>query len=103
MAADDRQRAELAQLLLPRIGEKAVMALIDTLPPTGEPLATAAQVAALEQRMDDRFDALRAELLAAFRGELVAAASGQARLVIFGILGAVASIAGLSLAFAQLI
>jgi DNA repair ATPase RecN len=62
------------------------------------------------ERVDRRFEALegqvrelRHELLAAFRGELVTAVSVQTRMMLFGMLGAVVTMAAAALAFAQLL
>ena len=57
----------------------------------------------LEQRLDDRLDGLRHELLAAFRGELVAAVSGQTRAVIVATATATFGIGGLAVTLAQLL
>lgn len=57
----------------------------------------------LEQRLDDRFDGLRHELLAAFRGELVAAVSGQTRAVIVATATATFGIGGLAVTLAQVV
>lgn len=132
ISLDERQRAELFELLVPTVGRAASVMLVEALPPSGEPLATASQVAALEQRMDDRFaasqqrmddrfaaveqrfsalehriddriDALGSELLAAFRGELVAAVSGQTRQVIVATATAVFGLGGLAVTLAQVL
>ena len=62
------------------------------------------------EEVDQRFESLegqlrelRHELLAAFRGELVSAVSGQTRMMLFGMLGAVVTMAAAALAFAQLL
>lgn len=55
---------------------------------------------AMEARFDrheDRFDAMAHQLTAAFRGELSAAIMAQTRSIIFGLLGAMAGVGGLSL------
>ncbi|WP_157042075.1 hypothetical protein [Nitriliruptor alkaliphilus] len=57
----------------------------------------------LEQRLDDRFDGVRHELLAAFRGELVAAVSGQTRAIIVATAAATFGIGGLAVTLAQLL
>ncbi|CAN5209243.1 hypothetical protein BH23ACT9_BH23ACT9_37130 [soil metagenome] len=132
MSTDDRQRVELFELLVPTVGREAAVKLLDALPPPGQPLATATQLAAVEQRMDDRFTAvdqrftaveqrmddrftaveqriddrmngLREELLAAFRGELVSAVSGQTRHVIVATATATFGIGGLAVTLAQLL
>ena len=55
------------------------------------------------RELDARFDGLRDELLAAFRGELVAAVSGQTRAVIVATATAVFGLGGLALSLAQLL
>ena len=57
----------------------------------------------LEQRIDDRLDALRGELLAAFRAELVTAVAGQTRAVIVATATATFGIGGLAVTLAQLL
>lgn len=103
MSTDDRQRAGLFELLVPTVGREATVKLVEALPPAGEALATANQVAALEQRMDDKLSGLREELLAAFRAELVTAVSGQTRQVIMATATAVFGLGGLSFTLAQLL
>lgn len=63
---------------------------------------------ALEERLDERFahvdtkiDKLRTDLLAAFRGELVAAVALQTRTLLWGVLGAVAVMASLAFALVR--
>jgi hypothetical protein len=56
---------------------------------------------ALEYRIDDRMDGLRNELLAAFRGELVAAVSTQGRQLIMATLTGVFGVGGLAIALTQ--
>ncbi len=58
MSLDERERAELFELLVPNLGRDATVRLVDALPPAGEPLATARQVTAVEERMDLRFAAV---------------------------------------------
>ncbi len=58
---------------------------------------------AQRRELDARFDGLRDELLAAFRGELVAAVSGQTRAVIVATATAVFGLGGLALSLAQLL
>jgi tetrahydromethanopterin S-methyltransferase subunit G len=57
----------------------------------------------LEEKLDVSFDALRYELLAAFRGELVTAVSGQTRAVIVAVATATFGIGGLAVTLAQLL
>ena len=121
MSVQERERAELFELLVPTVGKEAAVRVLDALPHAGEPLATASQVAALkarsdqrfaavdqrftalEHRIDDRIGALRDELLAAFRGELVAAVSGQSRRVIVATATAVFGIGGLAVTLTQVL
>lgn len=65
---------------------------------------------AFEQRMDDRFamvdqqfDTLRNELLAAFRGELVSAVALQTRTIVFSVVGAFTALGGLAMTLAQVL
>lgn len=114
MSVDERHRAELFELLVPTMGREATVRLVEALPPAGEPLATVAQVQALErgidgrfdlleQRMDDRIDGLRDELVAVFRGQLVTAVSGQTRHIIVAVATAVLGIGGLAVTLAQVL
>jgi hypothetical protein len=93
MAVDERRRSELYERLAATIGPDQAATMFELLPPAGADVATREDLAAvekrleqrmegLEQRMDDRLERLRAELLAAFRGELVTAVSGQTRAVV---------------------
>jgi hypothetical protein len=93
MAVDERRRSELYERLAAPIGPDQAATMFELLPPAGADVATREDLAAvekrleqrmegLEQRMDDRLERLRAELLAAFRGELVTAVSGQTRAVV---------------------
>lgn len=68
-----------------------------------------ARIDGLEQHMDDRFaladsalQGVKHELLAAFRGELVAAVTTQTRTILWALLGAFVGVAGLALALARL-
>lgn len=60
-------------------------------------------------RIDERFEAVysaigqaKNEILAAYRGEIAAAVSGQTRAIIFTMIGTVLSLGGLAIALAQL-
>jgi chromatin segregation and condensation protein Rec8/ScpA/Scc1 (kleisin family) len=57
----------------------------------------------LELRIDDRLERLRAELLAAFRGELVTAVAGQTRAVVIASVATALSVTGAVAALAQLL
>ncbi len=54
------------------------------------------------QALDLRMDTLRYELIAAFRGEVVAAVSGQTRAVLLGVVTASIAMFGMSAGMAQL-
>ena len=54
-------------------------------------------------QVDQQFDLLRHELVAAFRGELVAAVSSQARLMMIAVISTVVGVGGLAIAFTQLL
>ena len=63
----------------------------------------------LRERMDRQFETLRAdlrafaaEITAAYRGELVAAVSGQTRALIFTMLGTVITVGGMALGLSTL-
>ncbi|HSK24230.1 MAG TPA: hypothetical protein VK906_13675 [Egicoccus sp.] len=128
MAIDERRRSELYEGLAAAIGPEAAVTMFELLPPQGTELATRADIDRLdaridglehrldaridglehrldgfEQRIDDRLDGLRNELLAAFRGELVAAVAGQTRAVIIATATATFGIGSLAVALAQLL
>ncbi|MDP9405741.1 MAG: hypothetical protein M3O86_03945 [Actinomycetota bacterium] len=114
MAVDERARFELYERLEGALGTEAATTLLDHLPPVGwADVATKrdldqleqrtdARFEALESRIDDRIEACEQRLLAAFRGELVAAVVGQTRTTIFALAGTVVSVGGLVLAAARL-
>jgi hypothetical protein len=75
-------------------------------------VATKADIARLEDRMSERFNGLehsvetqiasaKHEMLAAFRGELIDAVSGQTRALIFTSAASVASMGGIAVALAR--
>lgn len=55
------------------------------------------------QSLDQRMDTLRDELIAAFRGEVVPAVSGQTRAVLLGVITASVAMFGMSVGVAQLL
>jgi archaellum component FlaC len=61
------------------------------------------QVDARFEQVDQQFDTLRHELVSTFRGELVTAVSGQARLLLVAVMSTVAGVGGLAIAFSQLL
>lgn len=61
------------------------------------------RMTAFETRMDAKIDALRDDLTAVFRAELVTAVSGQTRAVIVSSATAVFGIGGLAITLAQLL
>ncbi|CAN5275382.1 hypothetical protein BH20ACT8_BH20ACT8_00150 [soil metagenome] len=102
MAVDERERRGLHTALVGALGEEAADTLMAQLPAVPrDDLATKADLEALEQRMDARFEAMEYRLLAAFRGELNAAVTSQTRTMIFTTTGAVVSLGGLALALAR--
>lgn len=115
MAIDERTRHELHQRLDEVLGADQAATLMAHLPPTGWgdvvtreylDMAMQAQHARLDARfaqIDAQFDQLRTqldtvrhELLAATRGELVAAVSQQTRQMIVAMIGTVLSLAALA-------
>jgi hypothetical protein len=108
MAIDERTRHALHQRLDEVLGADEAATLMAHLPPTGwsdvvtrDYLDTVIQ--AQDVRMDARFtrlesriDAVRHELLAATRGELVAALAQQTRQMIVAMIGTVLSLATLA-------
>lgn len=110
MAVDERRRHQLYEALAGLLGAEATATMMELLPPSGTEVATRADIDGLDQRfdhleerIDDRIDALRGELLAAFRAELVTAVSGQTRAVIVATATATFGIAGLAVTLAQLL
>lgn len=114
MAIDERTRHELHQRLDEVLGADEAATLMAHLPPTGWgdvvtreylDMAMRAQDARLDARfarIDARFDQLhtqldsvRHELLAATRGEVVAALAQQTRQMIVAMIGTVLSLAAL--------
>lgn len=82
----------------------------------GEIIPVHHRIDLLEERLDGRFDRIderfeavystigqaKNEILAAYRGEITAAVSGQTRAIIFTMIGTVLSLGGLAIALAQL-
>jgi len=79
---------------------------MELLPPVGwADVATKHDLAALEERMNLRFELTEHRLLAAFRGELLAQSniiSGQMRTLVIANVGSVLSIAALAFGVAKL-
>jgi len=99
MTVDERARHELYEQLARVLGTEAATTLIEHLPPAGwSDVATKRDLDELERRVDLRFDALEQRMLAAFRGELVAAVTTQTRTMIFTMAGTVVSLAAVALA-----
>ena len=118
MALDERARHELFLRLEQVLGAEPAETLMELMPPVGwADVATKRDLDALEQRielrfeaMDHRFDGLRHELVATFRGELLAAVtaqtniiSAQTRTLVLANLGAVLSVAALAFGAARLV
>src|SRR5438093_9828815 len=101
MVIDERARRELYQAVEGALGREPADTLMSLLPPVGwADVATKHDLAALEERLDLRFEALdlrfealEHKLVAAFRGEMVA----QTRTLMLGLIGAVVSLAGLAM------
>jgi hypothetical protein len=128
MPVDERRRSQLYEGLAAAVGEEAAVTMFELLPPPSTDLATAADLARLEAQVDARFeqvdarfaqvdarfdqledrfdrklDALRDELVAVFRGELVTAVAGQTRAMLVAVVTTTAAVGGLALALAQLL
>ena len=124
MVLDERARHELFLRLEQALGSESAETLMELLPPVGwADVATKRDLDALEERMnlrfelvdqrfgmlDQRFEASENKLLAAFRGELLAAVTAQAnvisaqtRTLVMANLGAVLSVATLAFGAAKL-
>jgi hypothetical protein len=124
MAVEERRRIELFGRLTATIGPEATATMFDLFPPPGDDHVTRRDLQGAEERVGVRFaevdrrfdgmeqrfeeidlklDMLRNELLAAFRGELVTAVSGQTRAVIVATATATFGIGGLAVTLAQLL
>ncbi len=128
MAVDERRRSALYERLAAALGSDQATTMFELLPPVGEDVAVQSRVDhrfdAVDRRFEDvdrrfedvdrRFDELerriveearltRAEVTAAFREELNAAVSGQARLVLTGSIATALSILAAAVAVAQLL
>jgi hypothetical protein len=124
MVLDERARHELFLRLEQVLGPESAETLMEMMPPVGwADVATKRDLDALEQRMDlrfvaleqrfgmldQRFEASENKLLAAFRGELLAAVTAQSNLIsaqtrtlVMANLGAVLSVAALAFGAARL-
>lgn len=103
MTVDERTRHELYTRLEEVLGHEHAMTLMEHLPPVGwTDVATRRDLDALEQRLDARLDNTKDELLAAFRGELLAAVTNQTRTIMFTTLGSMTAFASVVLAMQQL-
>lgn len=106
MASDERARHQLFLRLEGALGSESAETLMEMLPPVGwADVATKRDLAALEERMNLRFDLSEQKLLAAFRGELLAqsnAITGQIRTLVVANVGSVLSIAALAFGVARL-
>jgi hypothetical protein len=120
MALDERARHELFLRLEQVLGPESAETLMEMMPPVGwADVATKRDLDALEERMnlrfevvDQRFDALKHELLAAFRGELLAQSNliigqsqqitAQTRTLLVANIGTVVSLAALAFGIAKL-
>lgn len=132
MAVDERRRNALFRAAADVLGEEHAVTMFELFPPPSTDLATQQGVDhgfelmdrrfeaidqrfeaidkrfeeqrhVIETRLDDRIDALRDELLAAFRQELVGAVAGQTRAVILAVVTTTLAIATMAVMFAQLL
>lgn len=123
MAVDERERMALREDLERTLGRDSAVILLSMLPPAGWTdvlrqrdlqdfgRGVDERFAVVEARfdlvdarfdlVDQKLDTLRADLLAAFRGELVTAVALQTRTVLWGVLGAVAVMASLAFALVR--
>ena len=110
MAVDERSRHELHQKLDELLGTEAAATLMSHLPPVGwADVATKQDLDRLEERLEERFttmeakfDVIRHEVLAAFRGELTAVVSAQTRTIVLSFFGAIMTSGSFVLAAARL-
>ena len=117
MVLDERARHELFLRLEQALGAEAAERLMEMMPPVGwADVATKRDLDALEERMnlrfelvDQRFEVLEHKLLAAFRGEMLAAfttqsnlISAQTRTLVIANIGTVLSMAALAFGAAKL-
>lgn len=128
MQVDERRRGELFRAAADAFGEEQAETMFALLPPPGTELATRADLDLLAGRMDRRFaavdarfdaieermehqremlevrmDAIRDQMIGAFRGELIAAVSGQTRTIVVAVTTGVVGITGLVLTLAQVL
>ena len=99
MTVEERRRHQLYEGLAAVLRPEATATMMELLPPAGTEHATRGDIDRLEQRVE----VLRAELLAAFRAELVSAVAGQTRAVIVATATATFGIGGLAVTLAQLL
>jgi hypothetical protein len=113
MALDERARHELFLRLEQVLGPESAETLMAMMPPVGwADVATKRDLDALEERMnlrfeivDQRFETMKHELLAAFRGELLAQTNvitAQTRTLLIANVGTVLSLAALAFGVAKL-
>jgi len=124
MAVDEARRSALFQAVARAVGKDHAVTMFELIPPPGTELATRADVdllradvdllraevgrldqrfESLEQRFDLNLNALRHELLAAFRSELTAAITAQTRVMVITTIMAVVGIGGLAVTLSQVL
>jgi hypothetical protein len=120
MAIDERTRHELHQRLDAVLGGDAAATLMAHLPPTGWgdvvtreylDLALGAQDARVDARfaqmdrriagLESRIDAVKHEILAAVRGELITAIGMQTRTMVFAMIAALVSLGSIAFVLAR--
>ncbi len=98
MAVDERSRHELYRRLEEVLGSDAATTLIEHLSPVGwADVATKHDLAALEERLDLRFDSMASDLRAYFEHEL----RKQTTTMIFALVSVVLTMAALAFALAR--
>lgn len=110
MVVDERTRHGLFEQLIAVLGEEHAVTLMEHLPPVGwADVATKQDLAvlkgnldALEERLRAQITSLRHELVGLFQSELAQTAATQTRTLMFMLLGALTSMAGLTFAAARL-
>ena len=100
MAPDERDRVEASQALADQLGSAAAAALMECIPPFGwHEIATKTDLAALERRIDLRFDAVEARLDARLHAEM----NRSIKWTVGAIFGGITAIGGVATGIAVLL